>query len=89
MAGTYGTDPPYALSAVASCETNKTLSKRLRGYKEVGTGGIFGEWENLQDRKLASGSFSFQPCESGAETSKKKRTQTHTFYNSTYFLFDK
>lgn len=69
VTGSYSIEPPFALSGLMLNELNREYSKKFKGFKEMETGGIFGEWENIQDRRIASGTISFQPCETNVEQS--------------------
>lgn len=53
----------------------------------MGTGGMFGEWESMQGRRVASGILSFQPCEGEVEQSNQNfKNPFHIWLNSFFFL---
>lgn len=78
ITGSYTTEPPFALSGIIISELNKENSKKFKGFKELESGGIFGEWENIQGRRFGSGTLSFQPCES--ETEQSNQPHTHNLF---------
>lgn len=51
----------------------------------MGTGGMFGEWESIQGRRVASGILSFQPCESEVEQSNQNLKNPFLIWLNSFF----
>lgn len=50
--------PPFAFTGGMNFVQNKEQMKQINGWREVGTGGLFGEWSQ---RGVVGGTFSMQP----------------------------
>ena len=65
MSGRVRPAPPYPFNGSVSFAHNKDQARQVNGFKEMATGGLFGEWAQ---KDQAGGTIALQPT-----TEKEKR----------------
>ncbi len=58
VSGRVKSTPPFAFTGGMNFVHNKEQMKQITGWREVGTGGLYGEWSQ---RGAVGGTFSMQP----------------------------
>lgn len=58
VSGRVKSSPPFAFTGGMNFVQNKEQMKQIAGWREVGTGGLYGEWSQ---RGVVGGTFSMQP----------------------------
>ena len=58
VSGRVKSSPPFAFTGGMNFVQNKEQMKQITGWREVGTGGLYGEWSQ---RGVVGGTFSMQP----------------------------